>query len=68
MQGHPLTSPTGDIGIAQINLKTWQATAKHMGLNLALEKDNLEFAYWLYTTKGPKIWATYKYCKGEADT
>jgi len=64
IDGAPLMSPTGDIGIFQINLRTWQPTAERMGLDLSNEKDNLEFGYWLYTTHGPQVWATYKDCEG----
>ncbi len=65
--GAPLISKTGDVGVGQINLKTWLSTSKKQGLDIInSEKDNIEFTIWLYTTKGPQIWSTYKpYCSGD---
>lgn len=60
-----LVSPTHDYGIMQIN-KLWIPTAKKMGLDIVNSpEDNVTFGIWLYNTKGPKIWSTYKqYCTG----
>lgn len=65
--GFPLISPTGDVGVWQINLKTWLGLSKKMGLDIVNnEVDNIQFGIYLYNTQGPKIWTTYKqYCSGD---
>jgi hypothetical protein len=68
--GHPLVSPTGDVGIMQINMATWLPLARRMGLDIINNPiDNVEFGIWLYKTQGPYPWTTYQqYCLGAQDT
>jgi hypothetical protein len=53
---------TTDIGIAQINLFYWGQTASLMKLDLTKEKDNLEFAKWLFMQKGDSPWTASSKC------
>lgn len=56
------TNGTTDIGIAQINLYYWGKTATDMGLDLSNEKDNLEFAKWLFYQQGSSPWSASSKC------
>lgn len=47
---------TVDIGIAQINLQVWGATATKLGYDLTKEADNKKFAIWLYLNHGTAPW------------
>lgn len=51
-----------DIGKYMINNATWSATATAKGLNLMLEKDNEEFAKFLYAEHGTEPWSATKNC------
>ena len=53
---------TVDIGIAQINLTYWGATAGTMGLDLTKEEDNKAFAMWLYKNHGTGDWSSSEKC------
>lgn len=66
--GSPLISSTGDVGVMQLNLKTWLPLSKTMGLDIEHSaKDNITFGVYLYNRYGPTIWTTYKkYCDGSA--
>lgn len=51
-----------DIGKYQINNNIWGAKATEMGLNLMVEKDNEEFARYLYKNYGTEPWVWTKSC------
>jgi hypothetical protein len=55
------TNKTVDVGVFQIN-SVWFAKATELGLNLTVEKDNREFAKYLYTTRGTEDWVYSKKC------
>jgi hypothetical protein len=50
-----------DIGLAQINLPTWGATAQKLGLNIYTYDGNLAMAKWIFNHYGSGPW---KYSKG----
>ncbi len=53
----PLLSRTLDVGIAQINLKSWAKKAEEMGLNIfASTTDNLKMAQYIYSVQGKNAW------------
>lgn len=56
------TNKTVDIGIMQINETYWGKKAHELGYNLTIEKDNKEFARWLYTNYGTEPWSASKGC------
>ena len=56
------TDKTIDIGIFQINLTIWGATAGTMGLDLSKESDNKQFALWLYKNYGTEFWSNSSKC------
>jgi len=56
------TNGSVDIGIMQINVSIWGAKATELGYNLAIEKDNKEFARWLYKNYGTEPWVWSKKC------
>ena len=64
--GAPLESSTQDYGVFQIH-KTWIPLAKSMGLDIVNSaQDNITFGIYLYNTRGPQIWSTYKkYCESD---
>jgi len=49
------TNKTVDVGVFQIN-SVWFTKATELGLDLTKEKDNREFAKYLYTTRGTEDW------------
>lgn len=51
-----------DIGRYQINLKYHEAKAKEMGLDLFNEKDNEEYALFLFETEGTTPWNWSREC------
>ena len=51
-----------DVGRYQINNAVWGKTAHKMGLDITLEKDNEEFAKWLYKNYGTEPWVWSKKC------
>ena len=58
--GNVLTSSTADYGIAQINLKTWGAKAKELGLDIFNStQDNLKMARYILDNAGIKSWVCY---------
>lgn len=59
-QGKPLISPTGDVGVAQINIKTWGAEAKALGLDIyGSAADNLAMARIVLKEQGLTAWTCY---------
>lgn len=66
--GAPLISSTGDVGALQLNMKTWLPLSKKMGLDIVNNaQDNVTFGIYLYNTRGPEIWTTYKrFCAGNS--
>ena len=60
--GKIVRSKTNDIGISQINLKSWAKKAKEMQLDLYLKNDNLAFALYLYEQNGLKDWSASRKC------
>ena len=55
------TNKSVDVGVFQIN-SLWFAKATELGLDLTKEKDNREFAVYLYTTRGTEDWVWSKKC------
>lgn len=55
------TNRSVDVGKFQIN-SVWFAKATELGLDLTKEKDNEEFAKYLYTTRGTEDWVYSKKC------
>jgi hypothetical protein len=53
-----------DIGLAQINLPTWDATAKKLGLNIYTYDGNLAMAKWIFNHYGSGPWKYSKGCWG----
>ena len=50
-------SHTRDFGVMQINEKTWDATAREMGLDYKNnEDDNLKMARHIYEVQGREAW------------
>jgi hypothetical protein len=56
------TNGSVDIGKYQINTRIWGKKATELGYNLANEKDNENFAKYLYTTRGTEVWSASKKC------
>ena len=56
------TNKSVDIGKYQINNSTWGKKATAMGYNLMEEKDNEEFALWIYETRGTVDWYSSAKC------
>ncbi len=52
---------TVDIGKYQINT-VWNKQATALGFDLTVEKDNEEFAMWIYANKGTQPWYSSKKC------
>lgn len=55
------TNKTVDVGIMQIN-SVWFAKAASLNFDLSIEKDNIEFAKWLYRNYGTEPWYSSKAC------
>ena len=55
-------SKTNDVGISQINLKSWAKKAKELELDLYSKNDNLKFALYLYEQNGLKDWRASHRC------
>lgn len=60
--GQVLVNRTQDVGVFQINVPIHGKKASEMGLNLMNEKDNREFAVWLYKNFGSEPWIHSKKC------
>lgn len=56
------TNKSVDVGKYQINAQIWGAKATELKLNLFVEKDNEEFAKYLYRTQGTEPWVWSKKC------
>ncbi len=54
--GSVLTSPTNDVGIGQINLKTWKDESIKRGYDIGQPVDNLRFSYLIWLKSGFKAW------------
>lgn len=60
-EGVVITSPTRDFGIAQINEKVWDKTAKQMGLDYKGSMyDNLKMAKHIYDVSGKNAWVCHR--------
>lgn len=57
--GHILTSSTDDVGIAQINVKTWGAKASELGYDIYTTEGNLKMAKYVLDTQGKTAWVCY---------
>lgn len=57
--GTVLTSPTNDVGITQINLKTWREKAQELGYDIYSEDGNLLMARHVLTVQGITAWVCY---------
>lgn len=58
--GTPLYSHTNDVGVAQINIPTWGAEAKRLGLDIYnSEDDNLTMARIVLQKQGITAWTCY---------
>jgi hypothetical protein len=55
------TNKSVDVGVFQIN-SLWFKKATELGLDLTKEKDNREFATYLYKTYGTEPWVWSKKC------
>jgi hypothetical protein len=51
-----------DVGVGQVNVQVWGATATKMGYNLMDEKDNIAFTKWLFLNKGSVPWISSSAC------
>ena len=60
--GEPLESVTGDVGVGQINIKTWGALAKQLGLDIYYsEADNIAMTRIIYERQGISAWVCSRY-------
>lgn len=57
--GKILTSSTDDVGIAQINVKTWGAKALELGYDIYTTEGNLKMAKYVLDTQGKTAWVCY---------
>lgn len=55
-----LVSPTNDMGLAQINLPTWQNKAYEMGLDLSTATGSIAMAQHILDVQGPTAWTCYR--------
>ena len=56
-QGDPLISPTDDVGVMQINIPTWAAQAKALGLNIYTSPaDNIAMGIIILKAQGFEAW------------
>lgn len=62
--GHILTSSTDDVGIAQINVKTWGAKALELGYDIYTTEGNLKMARYIYDTAGIQSWVCWGIING----
>lgn len=62
--GAVLTSSTTDVGITQINVKTWLAKSKELGYDIYSEDGNLLMARHVLTVQGIKAWVCYNKIAG----
>lgn len=62
--GAVLTSSTTDVGIAQINVKTWGQKAKELGYDIYSEDGNLLMARHVLTVQGITAWVCYNNIAG----
>lgn len=51
-----------DVGVGQINVSVWGATATKMGYDLTKETDNRAFTRWLFLNKGSAPWYSSSKC------
>lgn len=51
-----------DLGVMQISLTYHFDTARKLGYNLADMRDNIRYAYYLYTTQGTQPWRASRGC------
>ena len=55
-------SHTNDVGIMQINEKTWLKNTKSLELNIYEKNDNIRMAYKIYLKHGLDPWLASKKC------
>ena len=55
-------SKSVDVGIGQVNLELWGATATKMGYDLTKQEDNMAFTLWLFENKGSQPWMSSSKC------
>jgi hypothetical protein len=62
--GEPLRgiANKADVGVMQINEKYHADTAVRLGINIYTLEGNMEYAKYLYDTKGTKPWVHSKGC------
>jgi hypothetical protein len=65
LRGYP--NPN-DVGLAQINVPTWGATAKSLGFDLYTYQGNLDMAEWIFDHYGSAPWKYSEGCWGEYQT
>jgi len=58
--GGILTSPTNDVGIMQINLKTWADEALNMGIDIYTLNGNIEMGKHILKVQSKTAWVCYK--------
>ena len=54
-----------DVGLAQINIPTWGAKARQLGLDLFTYDGNLAMAKWIFDHYGSKPWVYSEGCWGK---
>ncbi len=54
--GRVIVSPTNDVGLGQINIKTWGKEADERGLDLYVREDNLEMTRVVLEKQGLGAW------------
>ena len=62
--GELVVSKTGDVGISQINLKTWQKKANELGQDLSKIDGNLAMARYIYDLHGSSPWVCKRLLSG----
>ena len=60
--GSLVVSKTNDVGVMQINMKSWKAKADEFGMDLTKTNDNIFFARYLYNLHGLSDWSMSKHC------
>lgn len=62
MRGNTGGRASVDVGVMQINVLYHGTKATELGLDLTKEKDNREYAKYLYTTRGTVDWEASRSC------
>jgi len=58
--GNIIVSRTGDVGMYQVNLKSWQKEAERLGYDIWTPDGNEQMAYHILATQGLRAWVCWK--------